>query len=313
MNRFVTRAFVAAVLSTAMGFALTNQPAVAAGDQIVQLDRTLTQAFEKGDNATVRKLLDPEFTWIDDHGVMWPRREALEAKLKPLVPAASDTKVLEHKYGNVVWIQVNQGKKWAEHFWVKRPQGWRLLHTSELNVHPRNFTPVRPDYVVPCINPCKYVPYIPLTANEKAALAGWQDQESSPTEWAKHIADNLDQRAAMTWTGPRPSKKEMLAARAKLEKEHPNEHRPYVGAAPFLWSRWWDLGTAVVQISIQPTYGDKAYWASRIFAPLNGTWMMMESYHNYIDASPVMTAVPISESHDPHAADSPHGGAGNSE
>jgi hypothetical protein len=30
--------------------------------------------------------------------------------------------------------------------------------------------------------------------------------------------------------------------------------------------------------------------------------MMMESYHNYIDASPIMTAVPIDQSKDPRAA-----------
>jgi hypothetical protein len=29
--------------------------------------------------------------------------------------------------------------------------------------------------------------------------------------------------------------------------------------------------------------------------------MMMESYHNYIDASPVMTAVPLDQSHDARA------------
>jgi hypothetical protein len=55
-------------------------------------------------------------------------------------------------------------------------------------------------------------------------------------------------------------------------------------------------------ISCQPTYGDKAYRSSRVLAPLDGVWMMMESYHNYIDASPVMTAVPIDQSKDPRAA-----------
>jgi len=72
-----------------------------------------------------------------------------------------------------------------------------------------------------------------------------------------------------------------------------------VATVPFLWSRWWDLGSAVVMISVQPTYGERAYWASRVFAPLNGTWMMMESYHIYIDAAPVMTAVPLDQSKDP--------------
>jgi hypothetical protein len=49
-----------------------------------------------------------------------------------------------------------------------------------------------------------------------------------------------------------------------------------------------------VMVSLQPTYGDKAYWSSRVQAknPETGVWQMMESYHNYILASPVMTATP---------------------
>ncbi len=36
-------------------------------------------------------------------------------------------------------------------------------------------------------------------------------------------------------------------------------------------------------IACQPTYGDKAYWSSRVLAPnASGLWQMMESYHNYI-------------------------------
>ncbi len=34
-------------------------------------------------------------------------------------------------------------------------------------------------------------------------------------------------------------------------------------------------------IACQPTYGDKAYWSSRVLAPnVNGLWQMMESYHS---------------------------------
>jgi hypothetical protein len=72
-----------------------------------------------------------------------------------------------------------------------------------------------------------------------------------------------------------------------------NPNAPKVGAAPALWIRTWDFGDAVVMVSVQPTYGDKSYWSSRVLAPNDaGLWQMMESYHNYILASPVMTAVP---------------------
>jgi hypothetical protein len=298
MKRWIATLLMMAIVLCGVGLTLTAKPDAAAGDEIVAADRTLTQAFEKGDKATIQKWLHPEFTWIDQEGIMWPMREALEAGLKPLVLSSSDVNVVEHKYGNVVWLQVSEGKKYAAHFWVKQGNTWKLLHITEISVHARDFTTVRPNYDVPCINPCAAIPYKALTENEKAALAGWQEQESGPRElWAKHIADNFDQRAVMTWGGPRAAKKDLVAQQARMQQQ--NAGRPEVAAVPFLWSRWWDFGSAVVMISVQPTYGDKAYWASRVFAPLDGVWMMMESYHNYIDSSPVMTAVPLDQSKDP--------------
>ncbi len=275
-------------------------PLAAADDPIISADKAVTSALTKGDKAAAEKYLDADFSWIDTLGVMRFKEDVFRVGVKPAVPVAQDVTYVEHKYGNVVWLQANQGKRYAAHFWVKRPTGWKLLHTTEIDVHPRDFTPVRPNYEVPCLNPCAEVPYTAVTANEKAALAGWQEQESGkPGMWAKHIADNFDQRAAMTWTGPRAAKKDMVAAQERAQQQNPN--RPEVGAAPALFIRSWDFGTAVVMISCQPTYGDKAYWSSRVLAPLNGVWMMMESYHNYIDASPVMTALPLNESKDQRA------------
>lgn len=300
MKRWLNTMLAASLSATCVMVILACRPIAAADDEIISADKAVTAALSKGDKTVAGKYLDADFSWIDTQGVMRFGEDALRAEIKPAVPVADDVKYIEHKYGNVVWLQDNQGKRYSAHFWVKRPAGWKLLHMTEIDVHPRDFTAVRPNYEVPCINPCSAVPYTAVTQNEKAALAGWQEQESGREGmWAKHIADNFDQRAAMTWTGPRPSKTEMVAAQARAKQQNPN--RPEVGTAPALFIRTWDFGTAVVMISCQPTYGDKAYWSSRVLAPLDGVWMMMESYHNYIDASPVMTAVPIDDSKDPRA------------
>jgi hypothetical protein len=292
--------FCVAICAVLTAAGIISYPLHAADDPIVSADKAVTAALTKGDKAAAEKYLDSDFSWIDTLGVMRFKDDALRAGIKPAVPVAADVQYIEHTYGNVVWLQANQGKRYAAHFWVKRPEGWKLLHTTEIDVHPRDFTPVRPNYEVPCLNPCSEVPYTAITDNEKAALAGWQEQESGKEGmWAKHIADNFDQRAAMTWSGPRGAKKDLVAAQARGRQENPN--RPEVGTAPALFIRSWDFGTAVVMISCQPTYGDKAYWSSRVLAPLDGVWMMMESYHNYIDASPVMTALPLDESKDARA------------
>ncbi len=267
--------------------------AAAADDPIVTADRAVVAALAKGDKAAANKWLDQDFNWIDSEGIMWFKDDAFRAGLKPLVTAGDDVKVIEHKYGkSVVWIQWNQGNKYSARFWVKRPSGWKLLHTTEIAAVPkRDFQTIAPAYDIPCNNPCKAVPYKPLGAGEKAALDEWQEQESSQANWEKHVADDMDQRVVSTYGGASPSKADRIAGMNRRKTE--NANAPKVGAAPALWIRTWDFDDAVVMVSIQPTYGDKAYWSSRVLAKNSaGLWQMMESYHNYVLASPVMTATP---------------------
>lgn len=280
------------VFVSALSFA-ANTP----GDAVMTADKAVMAALSKGDQAAANKWLDADFNWIDAEGVMWYKDDAFRAGLKPLIGSASeisaDVKFVEHKYGQrLVWIQWNQGNKYSAHFWVKRPAGWKLLHATEISaVAKRDFQTVAPTYDIPCNNPCKAVPYKPISAGEKAALEEWQEQESGQTMWEKRVADNLDQRVVSTYGGASPSKADRVAGMNRRKGEAANA--PKVGAAPALWIRTWDFDDAVVMVSIQPTYGDKAYWSSRVLAKNEtGLWQMMESYHNYVLASPVMTATP---------------------
>ena len=130
MKRYISIVMVLCAVSAGLLAAQTKQTDANTNDPVVQADQALVAAFYKGDKATVNKYLDADFSWIDTDGIMWAREDALRAGLKPLVPVASDVKITEHKYGKVVWIQDNQGNKFAAHFWVQRPEGWRLLHTE---------------------------------------------------------------------------------------------------------------------------------------------------------------------------------------
>jgi hypothetical protein len=292
MKRYLVIAVVV-LCAVSAGFvaAQAGKPATA-DDAAVQADRALAMAYEKGDNATVNKLLDADFTWIDTDGIMWERPDVLRAGLKPLVPITSDTKITEYKYANgkVVWIQDNLGNKFAAHTWVQRPAGYRLLQANEIATRPAEpGANVRSTYAIPCINPCKEVPYKPISASEKAALAAWQDQEGAngPGHHDMHMGDN-NVGISSTTTTPRPS-----ATATGPTPPNPNAaNQPEVGAAPALWVRTWDFGDAVVAIMVQPTYGGKAYWSSRVFSNHNGLWKLEQSYHTTIQASPRMTEVP---------------------
>jgi hypothetical protein len=292
MKRLTPSLFLGVLLfGGALAALATGKPARAADDVVVQDDRAVVQALQKGDHAAAGKLLDVDFSWIDSQGVMWSTDEAFEAGIKPLIADASEATITEHKYGKVIWIQESQGNKYVAHFWVQRPAGWRLLHTNEIAVDKSlAVKEVRPNFAVPCINPCQQVPYKPKTANEKAALEGWLDQEAGNGNHDAHLGDNL--RAVHSENGVSPPKAERMAETAKAMADPETRNRPPVAVAPVLWMRMWDFGDAVVAVMLQPTYGGKAYWASRVFGNHNGFWMMEESYHTTVQAAPQMTALP---------------------
>lgn len=289
MKRYISIVMVLCAVSAGLLAAQTKQTDANTNDPVVQADQALVAAFYKGDKATVNKYLDADFSWIDTDGIMWAREDALRAGLKPLVPVASDVKITEHKYGKVVWIQDNQGNKFAAHFWVQRPEGWRLLHTNEIATRPAEpGENTRANFTIPCINPCKELPYKALSASEKAAIENWQDQESGTGHHDMHMGDNVVVISSTTAT-PRPSP----TATGPTKVTPPTADRPFISTTPALWARTWDFGDAVVAIMLQPTWGGKAYWSSRVFGNHNGFWKMEESYHTTIQAAPRMTAVPM--------------------
>lgn len=291
MKRNLVLALVICAVSAGFVLAQSNMPATSADDAVVKSDRAVVAAFERGDKVALKELLDADFSWIDTDGIMWERPDVLRAGLRPLVPMTSDTKITEFKYGKVIWIQENQGNKFAAHFWVQRPEGWRLLHTNEIAVQPaERGANVRPNFAVPCVNPCKEVPYKPISDSEKAALANWQDQESGTGHHDMHMGDHL----IAVNSNSDGAARAVAQAEGRPTGETPTSgaNRPPIGAAPALWVRTWDFGDSVVAIMLQPTYGGKAYWSSRIFANHNGLWKMEQSYHTTIQASPRMTALP---------------------
>jgi hypothetical protein len=75
--------------------------------------------------------------------------------------------------------------------------------------------------------------------------------------------------------------------------ETPTPDRPFISTTPAVWVRTWDFGDAVVAIMLQPTWGGKPYWSSRVLGNHNGFWKMEESYHTTIQAAPRMQAVPM--------------------
>jgi hypothetical protein len=266
--------------------ALTGISAAAADDAVLQADKSLMAAFEKGDRATVNKYLDADFTWVDPNGIMVAREDALALEMKPMIGEGNGIQVRENKVGDQVdWLHVNSGDKFYGRVWVKRASGWKLLHITEIvKQPPEDEINMRPAYAIPCTNPCQIVPFRPADKAQAAVLVAWQEQITNREQLIRHTSD--DQVMVTTYLGETPPRKVRLAGPGAPSSG------PSVGSPPVLWMRMWTFGPdTVVALACQPSYGGKAYWSSRVFHFQNGLWQMLESYHNTIGASGVMTEV----------------------
>src|SRR5262249_18362346 len=89
---------------------------------------------------------------------------------------------------------------------------------------------------------CKEVPYKPISPSERAALAGWQDQEGAngPGHHDMHIGDNVVVISSTTTT---PRKSATAAGPTPVNPAAANP--PPVGAAPALSARTCSLGAHV--------------------------------------------------------------------
>jgi hypothetical protein len=76
----------------------------------------------------------------------------LSHRLTPLITTGKDIEITEHKYGSsVVGSNGTRATNTPARFWVKRPSGWKLLHTAEIAAVPkRDFQTVEPTFDNPC-------------------------------------------------------------------------------------------------------------------------------------------------------------------
>jgi hypothetical protein len=139
MKKVFAIALVAGIAQVAVMRAQTP-----AQSEVVKADEAITKALAGGDRVAAEKLLDADFSWIDPDGVYYATKgEAFAHSVKPLVGTGGEVKVLEHRYGKVVYLERSEGdKKFSGHFWVQRPTGWRLLHINDLEVRQRDYATV---------------------------------------------------------------------------------------------------------------------------------------------------------------------------
>jgi len=191
------------LLAFASGRAAAAQAAAADDERLpIQADRALSGALEKADMAAAGQLLDAGFTWTNTEGKSQTKEETL-GNLPAFVSAnRGDADVQTHLYGQMATVLGSHHNARFVRVWVKRPAGWREFLELE--------TPIREQVAASatqtltgapasqgdCENPCRTVPYKPITAMDKAILATWQGTKME--EWhpdSSYAAYNADHTA----------------------------------------------------------------------------------------------------------------------
>ena len=179
------------VLTSAALFAAENDPAV------LKLDSQFIKAAANGEAANGAKFLDSDFTWTDAAGTTLSAIEVAHVLPKPVLGDETGVDVSERTYGDVSSVSASRGKIHVIRFWVKRPEGWKLLVYHEVKQLDQPSASAGSG-VKECENPCKSVPYQPANESERAIIASWQALETGVTghdasAWAPHIADEFVQ------------------------------------------------------------------------------------------------------------------------
>jgi hypothetical protein len=282
--------FVAAALLIAVLAETRAQPAGEEG-LVGAAQKTLTDALRAGDKSAVRKLLSLQFTFADEAGKVFTRKEFL-TDLKGVGPAdaAADVKVVI--YGQIG--MVTGSRKSADgnpvfflDIWAKQKGSWRALTMQDVGLgsgdaqvaaagpppggEAKALSVSGDAKPYECKNPCETIPYrvrspaeqdviTALEATTKAAVA------RNAGEWGKHVAEDF----VAYRSGHAPVAK--AAAIAALEHDKAGGIASEVETMRL--SVYGD-GAAMIATYVSPDNSRPPYRAASVWAKRNGQWQLV--------------------------------------
>ncbi|HKM67525.1 MAG TPA: nuclear transport factor 2 family protein [Candidatus Acidoferrum sp.] len=254
-------------------------------------ERLLPTALRKSDQATVARLLDPEFTWTDRTGKTRPKAEILPTLASLATDSDTDVKVMDA--GNIVLIHGSHrlpSQNVSVRFvrvWVKHSQAWQLLVYQETNKADKN-PEKRAGFGVPsngvpvaCENPCKSVPYNPDAPAEQEVVAMWQAVErtvltNDVEAWAPNFTEDF---IFVTPDGGTPlNKADRIAMITDLRRTNTT-----LIPAEVVSMKVWVLGnSAVMRSEHKPMHG-KVMHVTRLFEKHAGHWQIAFGQQTWIE------------------------------
>jgi len=266
------------LFATGLAFAFSPSAVANPDGEALAADRSFTAAVIKADQASVGKLLDPEFTWTDRTGKTRSKVEILPALASLAADNDANVKVIDA--GQVVLIHGNHripSQNATVRFiriWVKRPQAWQLLVYQETTKAEKNpekrsgFGAPSNGAPVACENPCKMVPYKPDTPAEQEVVSMWQAVErtvltNDVEAWTPNFTEDF---IFVTPDGGAPLNK---ADRVAMITELRRTNTTLIPAEVASMKVWVLGGATVMRSEHKPLHG-KVLHVTRLFEKHNG-------------------------------------------
>src|ERR1700728_393039 len=258
------------------------QPALS-GDEALVLaaDESLGAAMRAGDKAIARKILSLQFSFIDEDGKLYDRKNFL-AGLKDIAAApASDVKVTI--YGRIGMVtgrrkSARDNDIFFLDIWAKQKGAWRALVEQDVELGASDAPPVASALnadALPydCKNPCQTIPYRVRSPAEQDIVNSFQAIEKAAIghnaeDWSKHVADEFE----LYGSGRAPIPKSGRIAAIERQKE--NNTPVTVGEVQAMRLAVYDDGAAMIATHVMADNSRPPYQAARVWVKRNGQWQM---------------------------------------
>jgi hypothetical protein len=263
------------------------------GDEALVLaaDESLGAALRAGDKSIVRKILSLQFSFVDENGKVFERKEFL-ASLKEVAAApASDVKAAIHgRIGMVTGYRksANNTDVFFLDIWAKQKGTWRALVAQDVALatkDPAREMPTPPASAsspYTCTNPCQTIPYRVRSPAEQDIVNSFQALEKAVVahdtdEWAKHTTDDF----TLYGSAREPISKAGRITAIKRQKVTNAVVR--VGEVESMRLAVYDDGAAMIATHVLPDNSRPPYRAARVWVKRNGQWLMAISVQTNVE------------------------------
>lgn len=251
-------------------------------------DRVLIQSIAANGVVGAARLLDPEFIWIDRDGR--GRSKSDLAGRMILLAAGPDSNVTLQSYGRVALITgthlltPDNVPAFFARVWVRQPSGWRLLLYHE--TAPPDSVVKDARFAMPaesparCENPCRSLPYKPLSPNAQEIVASFMAGEKAIFDADAQAANRIfgDDVLFVTPADLQPANKAQRMAALRSARQAGETDLPPAVDAMALWV----FGNAGVMSAVEESPAGELLRTTRIWAKRDGAWQLTFSQQTLV-------------------------------